>query len=151
MSGAFFSETGGRAVERPAWSLPLRLTLTAGALYCLGARCLRGVAGWESVREFYQLDLSQGASWALFGLAVYAGPYLVLAALLGALWGRSPWAGRLALAGLWAGGLLCLGEGLTWLARGINGHGGYVGAEPLLALGAWLMCALALFLTRRRV
>ena len=116
----------------------LRFAGTTALAAAVVLRAVRTIGNLESVLAFY--NFGAGPLWALLALALLFGPYLTALAAAYALW--LPWdrAGRLGAAGFCAAAFFVFSEGLTVFARAINGHGAYVGAEPLLSA---LVCGIS--------
>ena len=123
-----------------------RLLRAAGTALLAGTvllRALRTAGSLESVLDFY--SGGSGPLWALLELALFCGPYLTALSAAAALWLSRDRAGWAAV-NLCAAAFFTFTEGLTVFARAMNGHGGYVGAEPLFsALAAGISMLTLLF------
>ena len=102
--------------------------LLAGILLLRGFRVWRG---WESVWRFY--SGGTGPFWVLLEAALFLGPFLAAGSAIAALWLRWERAGKLGAVNACTAAFFVFGEGLTVLAREMDGNAGYVGAEPLLS------------------
>lgn len=104
---------------------------TAALAAATALRAYRALGSAENIRRFYLGD--GGFLWAQAGLALFFGPYLTAAFTAAALWLPRERAMAWARLNLCAAAFFVLEEGLIAFARTVNGHGGYVGAEPLLS------------------
>lgn len=102
-------------------------------------RVLRAAGHAESVWRFY--GGVRGPFWTLLSLALFLGPYVAAGLAAGALWLPGDRAAVWGALGAGGAAFFVFEEGLIVLARAVNGHAAYVGAEPLCSL---LVCAVAI-------
>ena len=125
----------------------VRAGLTVPLALCLLARLVRAARHWSGVADFFFPP--DAGPFVLIAAALFLGP-VALPLLCGlALWSRGRRARSLGLICLSAGGFFTLEEGLVLFARSMNGHGGYVGAEPGLSLFVCLISAAVVLQNRR--
>ena len=124
-----------------------RAGLTVPLAFCLLARLVRVFRHWPGVANFF--FPADAGPFSLIAAALLLGP-VALPLLSGlALWSEGRRARSLGLGCLLAGGFFALEEGLILFARAMNGHGGYVGAEPGLSLCVCLISAAVVLRNRR--
>ena len=126
-----------------------------GLLRAAGTALLAGTVVLRTVRALWNLESvlayyggAAGLFWKLLYLAAFLGPYLTTAAAMAALWLPRLRARQIGSWSLCAAAFFSLWEGLTVFARAMDGHGGYVGAEPLFSL--LVLGISAVFCARRK-
>lgn len=129
--------------------------LCAGAsallLGMFGYRVVRILGNVESVARYYRIDGAFSIFWLLLEGVLFLGPFAVTlsAALALRLPKRTAW--KLGFSNACISAFFTFSEGLTCFARMMNGHSGYVGAEPLLSAAVCLISGLTVSCSGRAV